>query len=147
MRQGIDDLVDVTVVRDAIPIESIESAFMVTDDIGYIRLSQFARTSYIELLKALIELRSAGMHKLIFDLRDNSGGYLDQAIMIANEFLPQGKLIVYNEDICTLWSRVICHFHCFRSLLCIFSDLSIMSLYSGENRLHCQFVIIVTHFN
>ena len=97
-RQGIDDLVDVTVVRDAIPIESIESAFMVTDDIGYIRLSQFARTSYIELLKALIELRSAGMHKLIFDLRDNSGGYLDQAIMIANEFLPQGKLIVYTED-------------------------------------------------
>ena len=97
-RQGIDDLVDVTVVRDAIPIESIESAFMVTDDIGYIRLSQFARTSYIELLKALIELRSAGMHKLIFDLRDNAGGYLDQAIMIANEFLPKGKLIVYTED-------------------------------------------------
>ena len=97
-RQGIDDLVDVTVVRDAIPIESIESAFMVTDDIGYIRLSQFARSSYIELLRALIELRSAGMHKLIFDLRDNAGGYLDQAIMIANEFLPKGKLIVYTED-------------------------------------------------
>lgn len=97
-RQNIDDLVDVTVVRDAIPIESIESYFMVTEEIGFIRLSQFARTSYIELLRALIDLRKQGMRKLIFDLRDNSGGYLDQAIMIANEFLPKDKLIVYTED-------------------------------------------------
>ena len=97
-RQNIDDLVDITVVRDAIPIESIESAFMVKDDIGFIRLSQFARTSYIELMRALAELRGQGMRKLIFDLRDNSGGYLDQAIMIANEFLPKNRLIVYTED-------------------------------------------------
>lgn len=97
-RQNIDDLVDVTVVRDAIPIESIESAFMVKDDIGFIRLSQFARTSYVELMRALAELRGQGMRKLIFDLRDNSGGYLDQAIMIANEFLPKNRLIVYTED-------------------------------------------------
>ncbi|MBQ7787961.1 MAG: S41 family peptidase [Alistipes sp.] len=97
-RQNIDDLVDVIVVRDAIPIESIESAFMVKDDIGFIRLSQFARTSYIELMRALAELRGQGMRKLIFDLRDNSGGYLDQAIMIANEFLPKNRLIVYTED-------------------------------------------------
>ena len=97
-RQGIDDLVDVQVVRDAIPIKSIESSFMLTDDIGFIRLSQFARTSYTELLAALAELRAEGMKRLIFDLRDNSGGFLDQAIMIANEFLPAGKLIVYTED-------------------------------------------------
>ena len=97
-RQNIDDLVDVNIIRDAIPIRSIESAFMVTDDIGFIRLSQFARTSYIELMRALAQLRMEGMQKLIFDLRDNSGGYLDQAIMIANEFLPKDKLIVYTED-------------------------------------------------
>ena len=97
-RQSIDDLVDVTIVRDAIPIESIEAYFMVTEDIGFIRLSQFARTSYVELLRALIDLRKQGMQKLIFDLRDNAGGYLDQAIMIANEFLPKNKLIVYTED-------------------------------------------------
>ena len=97
-RQNIDDLVDVTVVRDAIPIESIESAFMVKDDIGFIRLSQFARTSYVELMRALAELRGQCMRKLIFDLRDNSGGYLYQAIMIANEFLPKNRLIVYTED-------------------------------------------------
>lgn len=98
LRRGITDPVDVTVVRDAIPINSIESAFMVNGDTGYIRLSQFARTSYAELMKALAELRAEGMRKLIFDLRGNSGGYLDQAILIANEFLPEGKLIVYTED-------------------------------------------------
>lgn len=97
-RRGIADPVDVTVVRDAIPINSIESAFMANGDTGYIRLSQFARTSYAELMKALTELRAEGMRKLIFDLRGNSGGYLDQAILIANEFLPEGKLIVYTED-------------------------------------------------
>ena len=85
-------------VRDAIPIESIESAFMANGDTGYVRLSQFARTSYAELMKALAELRDEGMRKLIFDLRGNSGGYLDQAILIANEFLPAGRLIVYTED-------------------------------------------------
>jgi carboxyl-terminal processing protease len=97
-RQGIDDLVDVMVVRDAIPIKSIEASFMLTDEIGFIRLSQFARTSYVELMAALARLRAEGMTRLIFDLRDNSGGFLDQAIMIANEFLPAGKLIVYTED-------------------------------------------------
>ena len=97
-RQGLDELVDVKVVRDAIPINSIESSFMVNDEIGFIRLSQFARTSYIELMKSLAELRLQGMKKLIFDLRGNSGGFLDQAIMIANEFLPEGCLIVYTED-------------------------------------------------
>ncbi len=97
-RRGIADLVDVVVVRDAIPIHSIESAFMVNDDTGFVRLSQFARTSHTELMKAMAELRMAGMTKLIFDLRGNSGGFLDQAILIANEFLPAGKLIVYTED-------------------------------------------------
>ena len=98
VKRGIDDPVEVTVVRDAIPIESIESAFMANGDTGYVRLSQFARTSYAELMKALAELRDEGMRKLIFDLRGNSGGYLDQAILIANEFLPAGRLIVYTED-------------------------------------------------
>jgi carboxyl-terminal processing protease len=94
----LEELVDVVVVRDAIPINSIESSFMITSDIGYVRLSQFARTSYIELLKSLIKLRKEGLKKLIFDLRGNSGGFMDQAIMIANDFLPEGKLIVYTED-------------------------------------------------
>ena len=97
-RADIADSVVVEVVRDAIPIKSIEAAFMLTDDIGFIRLGQFARTSYQELLLAMLRLRTEGMRKLIFDLRGNAGGYLDQAIMIANEFLHEGQLIVYTED-------------------------------------------------
>lgn len=97
-RQGVAELVDMDVVRDAIPIKSIEAAFMINDNVGMVRLSQFARTSHIELLKALATLREQGMTKLIFDLRGNAGGFLDQAILIANEFLPRGNLIVYTED-------------------------------------------------
>lgn len=97
-RHGIDELVDVKVVRDAIPINSVESAFMVNEDTGFIRLSQFARTSYEEIMRAMFSLRQQGMKRLIFDLRGNAGGFMDQAILIANEFLPAGQLIVYTED-------------------------------------------------
>ena len=97
-RKGIKDLVDIVVTRDAIPLHSVEASLMLTDDIGFIKLSQFARTSYAEIKKAITSLRAQGMKSLIFDLRGNSGGFLDQAILIANEFLPAGSLIVYTED-------------------------------------------------
>ena len=99
-RQTLDELVEVEVVRDAIELHSIETAFMLDKEagIGYVRLSQFARTSYDELREALGKLRSEGLQKLIIDLRGNTGGFLDQAILIANEFLPADKLIVYTED-------------------------------------------------
>ncbi|MEG2614367.1 MAG: S41 family peptidase [Alistipes sp.] len=97
-RVGIPDLVKVDVVRDVIPIKSIEASFMLTKQIGYIKLGQFSRTSHDELIRSLAQLRAGGMKKLIFDLRGNSGGYLDQAISIANEFLHKGQLIVYTED-------------------------------------------------
>ena len=97
-RQGISGLVDVEVVRDVIPIRSVESAFRIADGIGYVRLGQFARTTHEELVRALDTLRGQGVRKLIFDLRGNSGGYLDQAILVANEFLHEGQLIVYTED-------------------------------------------------
>lgn len=97
-RRGINAPVDVTVVRDAIPIKSIDAAMMLSEDIGYARLSKFSRTSYAELIKTMAQLRQQGMNRLILDLRGNSGGFLDQAILIANEFLPKGRLIVYTED-------------------------------------------------
>lgn len=97
-RQGISDQVKVEVVRGIIPIKSIESAFRIADGVGYIKLGQFARTSFTELQQALTPLRAEGVRKLIFDLRGNSGGFLDQAILIANEFLHEGQLIVYTED-------------------------------------------------
>ena len=97
-RKGIDGLVDIVVTRDAIPLHSVEASVMLTDNIGFIKLSQFSVTSHAEIKKAIASLRKQGMKSLIFDLRGNSGGFLDQAILIANEFLPAGKLIVYTKD-------------------------------------------------
>lgn len=97
-RKDIEGLVDIVVTRDAIPLHSVEATTMFTDKVGFIKLSQFSRTSFSEVKKALASLRARGMTSLIFDLRGNSGGFLDQAILIANEFLPAGSLIVYTED-------------------------------------------------
>ena len=97
-RLTIKDTINVTVTRDAIPLKSVDAAFMLTDDIGFIRLSAFAKNSYAEVLRAIIFLRAEGMDKLVFDLRGNSGGFLDQAILIANELLPEKRMIVYTED-------------------------------------------------
>ncbi len=97
-RYGVDELISFTVKRDKIPLNSVEASFMMTDKIGFVRLSSFAKTSYAEMQKALGELREQGMTKLIFDLRDNGGGLLDQAIYIGEMFLPNGKLVVYTVD-------------------------------------------------
>ena len=97
-RQGISGLVPIDVERGVIPIRSIESAFRIVDGVGYVKLGQFARTTYDEFHKALASLRAEGVTKLIFDLRGNSGGFLDQAIAVANEFLHKDQLIVYTED-------------------------------------------------
>ncbi|MFI3314300.1 MAG: S41 family peptidase [Rikenellaceae bacterium] len=96
-RSGNDSLFSLDIVRGKIAIKSIDAAYMVAPKVGYIKLLQFSRTTHTEFIKAVEELKSQGMEKLIFDLTANSGGYLDQAILIANEFLPEGKLIVYTE--------------------------------------------------
>ena len=97
-RQGISGLVPIDVERGVIPIRSIESAFRIADGVGYVKLGQFARTTYDEFRRALASLRAEGVTKLIFDLRGNSGGFLAQAIAVANESLHKGQLIVYTED-------------------------------------------------
>ncbi len=97
-RQGADEILDIEVTRGVIPIKSIGTALILEDSIGYIKMSQFARTTHTELLGAIAKLQGDGMRSLILDLRGNSGGYLDQAIRIANEFLPNENLIVYTED-------------------------------------------------
>lgn len=97
-RKGITDPVEVVVTRDAIPLHSVEAVVMLTDNTGFIKLSQFSRTSHAEVASAIERLRKEGMTDLVLDLRGNSGGFLDQAILIANEFLPKGSLIVYTED-------------------------------------------------
>ena len=99
-RGSLDELVDIEVTRAPIEIHSIETAFMLDQSakIGFVRLSQFSRTSHKEMTEALTRLREEGMRGLILDLRGNGGGFLDQAILIANEFLPAERLIVYTED-------------------------------------------------
>ena len=96
-RYGLTDLVPITITRDKIPDKSVDVAYMIDNQIGYIKLSKFTKTSYEEVLRALAELVEEGMTKLIFDLRDNTGGYLEPALRIANEFLDKGKLIMYQE--------------------------------------------------
>ena len=95
LRDG--ETVEFEVTRDKIPVKSIDVAYMLDDTTGYMKLSKFTRTSYEEFEAALPALLEAGMTKLIFDLRDNSGGYMDQALLLSNEFLPEESLIVYME--------------------------------------------------
>lgn len=99
-RASLDELVDITITRAAIEVHSVTAAFMLDRDagIGYIRLSQFSRTSYSEICSALEHLKGEGMKSIIVDLRGNGGGFLDQVVKILNEFLDRGKLLVYTED-------------------------------------------------
>ncbi|MBQ7575701.1 MAG: S41 family peptidase [Bacteroidales bacterium] len=98
-REGENDLVPFDIIRDKIPQKSVDVAFLLNDTTGYLKLSKFSRTSYLEYLQAMLKLKGQGMKRLIFDLRDNSGGYLDQAIMLSNDFLEKGKLITYMEGL------------------------------------------------
>ena len=99
-RAALNELVNIEVTRAPIEIHSIETSFMLDNEakIGFVRLSQFARTSYSEMRNAIMKLREEGLRGIIIDLRGNGGGFLDQAILIANEFLPENSLIVYTED-------------------------------------------------
>lgn len=99
LRKGRSGLLDFTIVRDKIPMNSIDASFMVTDEIGYIRLDRFSQTSYEEFVLAMNELQNEGMGKLILDLRGNSGGLMKAAILISDDFLKEGKMIVYTKGL------------------------------------------------
>ena len=89
------DKIPFEITRGKIPVHCIDAAFMVDDTTGYIRLSKFSRTTYAEFKEACKGLK--GMKRLLLDLRDNTGGYLDQALLLSNEFLSRGDTIVYME--------------------------------------------------
>jgi len=97
LRKGQKELLSFDIVRDRIPIYSVDVAYMVNANTGYIKITNFAMTTHEEFLKGLEELKSEGMTKLIVDLRNNSGGIMDASIQIANEFLKEGELIVYTQ--------------------------------------------------
>ena len=90
-------LIPFEIVRDKIPVHCVDAAFMIDDTTGYIKLSKFSRTTYKEFREASAKLLDAGMEHMIFDLRNNTGGYFDQALMLSNEFLQKGEQIVYME--------------------------------------------------
>ncbi len=96
-RRGYDGLINMDVVRDEVNITTVRAAFMIDKETGYVKLDQFTETSDRELGDALQKLSSSGMKRLVFDLRENPGGALDQAIRIANRFLPRGDMIVYTR--------------------------------------------------
>ena len=87
------------ITRGKIPVHSVDAYFMADDTTGYIRLSKFARTTYQEVGMAALDLLGQGMTRLVFDLRENSGGYFDQALLLSNMFLDKGDEIVYLEGL------------------------------------------------
>ena len=87
------------ITRDKIPVHCVDAAFMLDSTTGYIRLTKFTRTTYSEFISAAIKLKAQGMTHLIFDLRENTGGYLDQAYLLCNEFLEKGDKVVYMEGL------------------------------------------------
>ena len=96
-RRGTKEILHYTIVRDDIPVKSVESAYMIAPNIGYIYVSKFGATTYNEFLTSIAMLKKQGASKFIIDLRGNSGGYLDAATRMINEFLYQGQLIVYTQ--------------------------------------------------
>ena len=97
LREG--EVIPFEITRGKIPVHSIDASFMIDDTTGYIRLSKFAKNTAKEFVTASEELLRSGMTHLIFDLRDNSGGYLDQALLLSKIFLDKGQTIVYTEGL------------------------------------------------
>ena len=99
-RSGADEVLNFTITRGDIPVHSVDAKFIIEakgEKIGFVRVSRFAEKTYDEFIAALATLKGQGATSYIIDLRENSGGYMDQAIKMANEFLGRGDMIVYSE--------------------------------------------------
>ncbi len=97
-RRSVDKVIDVSLKRGEVPITSVSTYYMLNEDTGFIKIDRFARTTYDEFKVALDNLLSKGMKKMVLDLRDNPGGYMDIANEIADEFLEDNKLIVFTKN-------------------------------------------------
>jgi carboxyl-terminal processing protease len=97
LRVGQKELLPFEITRDRIPIYSVDVDYMINNYIGYIKINAFAVTTFDEFMKALRELKAQGMTSLILDIRNNSGGIMEAAIQIADQFLQEGQLIVYTK--------------------------------------------------
>lgn len=96
-RNGTPELLEYVITRGDIPIHSVDASFIMKPGIGYIKVNKFSETTYDEFMSALAKLKAEGATSYIVDLRENSGGYMDQTIKMANEFLRTGQMIVYAE--------------------------------------------------
>ena len=96
-RQNSRKLLDFDVVRGKIPVNSVDAIYTAAPGVGYLRVGKFGTGTYDEFFNALNSLKSKGASRFIVDLRGNTGGYMDQAILMANEFLPRGSMIVYSK--------------------------------------------------
>lgn len=96
-RATATDILPFTITRGDIPVNSVDVAYMLDDKSGYIKISKFGRTTYDEFLNALARLKKEGAEGFVIDLRSNTGGYMEAAINMINEFLPKNRLIVYTE--------------------------------------------------
>ena len=100
LRAGTPDMLYFTITRGDIPVNSVDAKFIIVKNgqkIGFVRANKFGETTYREFMEAMYEMKNQGATKYIIDLRENSGGYMDQAIRMANEFLRRGDMIVYSE--------------------------------------------------
>ena len=97
VREGVEGVSFFTVKRDKIPVNTLDAAYMVTDEIGLIRFSSFGHTTFDEVMQALDKLKQQGMKKLIIDMQQNGGGLLGTAAEITSQFLPKGDTIVYTK--------------------------------------------------
>jgi len=96
-RNGLSELLEFEIIRDAIPLYSVDVAMMINDNTGYIKINKFSRTTFEEFIEGINKLKNKGLQKLIIDLRTNGGGYMDAATNIADQFLKKGNLIVYTQ--------------------------------------------------
>lgn len=97
LRYGSNKIKEFSIIRGDIPQKTISATYMIDDNTGYIKIKKFGENTYAEMIIALATLEQSGVKNLVIDLRDNTGGYLQSAVQIANEFLPKNKLIVYTQ--------------------------------------------------
>lgn len=97
-RKGLSKLLKFDVTRARVPLKSVDAAYMLTNDLGYIKINRFAETTYKEFKRSLNDLENKGATEIVLDLRDNPGGYLSEAISIVDEFLEDEKLILFTKN-------------------------------------------------
>jgi carboxyl-terminal processing protease len=97
LRKNKKEPITFTIIRDKIPQFSVDASYMIDNEIGYIKINRFSQTTYEEMMEAMVKLKKEGMKKLVLDLQGNPGGYMDQAISVADEFLPAGEKIVFTK--------------------------------------------------